>query len=303
MLSDYLKTTKTANVGLSSYKPISAKPDLKSSQGLYDLAVRSGLQKDADRLLKQQSGEEMKKIFSGGFISDIFDVLNAFQYGVVGTLKGDGFMQGVKSRSSFSDKDALGDKGLPGVIAGIALDIAVDPLTYIAPATIAKKIPFLSKIGKAVKETAFGRLVPKTIKTGAGEKAIQQLEGGSRLGKYTAEKFVWMFGADPVFKRAWERGLVNTAISESNIVPLVKTFSKIDQKIAGKALKSLGATVKGGVQRTARLTDTELKKVLSGKSYEIMKKGNDTINDLGKQLVDLGVLDKKVFEESFEEHI
>jgi len=120
-------------------------PDTSTTTGLYNLAVQSGLQGDADRVLAAQTGEETKKIFSGGFISDVFDVLNSLQYGVVGVLKGKGFMEGVRTRQSFSDKDALGDNGIPGVIAGIGLDIAVDPLTYIAPWTIAKKIPMLAK--------------------------------------------------------------------------------------------------------------------------------------------------------------
>src|SRR3990167_10835623 len=65
--------------------------DVDTSTGLYNLAVQSGLQGRADEILKQQQGEETKKFFSGGYISDIFDVLNAAQYGVVGLLKGKSF--------------------------------------------------------------------------------------------------------------------------------------------------------------------------------------------------------------------
>jgi hypothetical protein len=108
----------------------STQANTKSVQGLLNLANQSGLGNDANRIIQQNSGEDTKKIFSGGFISDIFDVLNSLQYGVVGVLKGKGFLQGVQTRQSFSDKDALGNNGLPGVIAGIALDIACDPLTY-----------------------------------------------------------------------------------------------------------------------------------------------------------------------------
>src|SRR3990167_4028848 len=134
------------NAALSRFP--SRKNDLETSSGLYNLAVQNGLQGRADDILKQQQGEETKKFFSGGFISDIFDVLNASQYGVVGLLKGKSFIEGVRTRQSFSDKDALGDSGWPGVIMGIALDIAVDPLTYIAPYTLVKKIPVLGKLVK-----------------------------------------------------------------------------------------------------------------------------------------------------------
>src|SRR3990167_9135431 len=68
----------------SKYKKVS--DDTDSSEGLYNLAVQSGLQGRADDILKQQQGEETKKFLSGGFISDVFDVLNAAQYGVTGLL-------------------------------------------------------------------------------------------------------------------------------------------------------------------------------------------------------------------------
>ena len=54
--------------------------DLKSTDGLYNLAVENGLQGEADRLLAAQQGEETKNYFSGGVISDIFDVINTLQY-------------------------------------------------------------------------------------------------------------------------------------------------------------------------------------------------------------------------------
>src|SRR3990167_10839291 len=126
-----------------------------TSQGLYNLSIQSGLKDQADKIIAKQLGEAPKQIFSGGFITDIFDVLNAFQYGVVGTLKGKSFLEGVKTRQSFTDEDALGDKGLPGIISGIALDIAFDPLTYIAPATIIKKVPFATKLLQGAKELIF----------------------------------------------------------------------------------------------------------------------------------------------------
>ena len=101
------------------------KPNLKELEGLKMLADNSGLKEEADRLLAEK-GEDPKKIFSGGFVSDVFDVLNSLQYGVTGLVKGKTFMEGVKTRQSFSDKDSLGQHGLPGMVAGIALDIAFD---------------------------------------------------------------------------------------------------------------------------------------------------------------------------------
>src|SRR3990167_3871595 len=152
--------------GISGGAPLPSARKLETSNELYNLAVQNGLQDRADDILKQQAGEETKKIFSGGFITDIFDVINAAQYGVVGLLKGKSFNEGVRTRQSFSDKDALGDSGLPGIVAGIALDIAVDPLTYIAPWTIIKRVPGALKLIEAGQKTAFGKMATKTIETG-----------------------------------------------------------------------------------------------------------------------------------------
>jgi len=133
--SDVLGTTKTSTTGFGKVLKSSVrlpKVDLGTVEGLQKTAEATGLGEEARRILASK-GEKPKEFLSGGFVSDVFDVLNALQYGVTGVLKGKSFTEGIKTRQSFSDKDALGDFGLPRTIAGIALDIAVDPLTYIAP--------------------------------------------------------------------------------------------------------------------------------------------------------------------------
>lgn len=457
----------------------------ETSDGLYNLAVQNGLQRQADRILASQQGEQTKKIFSGGFISDVFDVLSAAQYGVTGVLKGKSFAEGVRTRQSFSDKDALGDKGLPGVIGGILLDIAVDPLTYIAPYTIVKKIPLLDKALKAGKAAVFGKKVEKIIdfgdetiskldplineakkyksaeefvkaqpklyhggsadikdiqlgksnfqktfymsenpdyaksfggnksslneimvdskakladlrkpsddlvkqiediisskptgktvriqkpdgtflempetkgglsnpvhsskdilngirqgkayfaempevknalkklgydgmitqesKMGANfgvwnkdilktksqleeiwnvakagaPKTYQALEGGTKVGKYLGQKFAWMFGADPIFRETFERGLKNTAISTQGVVDLVKPISKLEPTTASKLLK------RDETGRFIRVGLDELQKVLTPEELQNVSAIYNRIDDLGKQAVDLGLL-------------
>src|SRR4030042_3990925 len=173
----------------------SGKTDLGTVTGLQQTAQQANLEKRTQQILAQK-GEQIKQIFSGGFISDIFDVLNALQYGVVGVLKGKGFSEGVRTRQSFSDKDALGDNGIPGVIGGIALDIAADPLTYIAPWTVLKRVPGLVKGGSAIKKLAFGKQVEKAIEIGGEGIPKTEIEGGTKLGKYLAEKLAYRFGKD-----------------------------------------------------------------------------------------------------------
>lgn len=278
---------------------ISKAKDLDSSAGLYDLALKSGLKPEADRIVKQHTGEDVKKIFSGGFISDIFDVLNAAQYGVTGMLKGKSFGEGVKTRQSFSDKDALGDNGIPGVIAGLMLDIAVDPLTYIAPWTILKKIPGVVKGVKLAEELTVGKKVITGIEDPVQKltKLSEKREGGTRVGKYLAEKFVYGFGVDPVYRILSERTTKNIGSAMTTATDMIKQTVKFDPKISEKLLtrKPDGTFIRTGLK--------ELKETLSPEELEKVKGIWSNIDNLGKEAVELGLLSKSKFEEGLGEYI
>lgn len=277
---------------------VSAK-QLESSDGLYNLAVQNGLQDRADALLAQQQGEETKKFFSGGYISDIFDVFNAAQYGITGLLKGKSFNEGVLTRQSFSDKDSLGDLGVPGIIAGVAMDIAVDPLTYIAPWTVLRKIPGAIKLIEAGQKAAFGKMVTKTIDTGIEgvEKTYETLEGGTKLGQYLGQKFVWMFGQDSVYRKTFERSTLNTAVETQNIVELTRAVTKLEPDTAAKLLQKVQPE---GFEtfRFARTPIADLQKILSQEEYEPVAKLWNKIDDMGQEMVDLKLLSKETYEES-----
>jgi len=270
--------------------------NLDTSTGLYRTAVDSGLKREADNILRQNAGEETKKIFSGGFISDAFDVLNAMQYGVVGMMKGKTFMEGVKTRQSWTDQDALGDLGLPGVIGGTILDIAFDPLTYIAPLTVIKHIPGAVKAGKAISKAAVGERVAKL---GKADKALkltrlkETREGGTKVGKLLAEKVVYGFGVDPVYRHLGER--MHKSIGEANMtaVNIARKLSKFDTETAQKLIRR---TADGTVKRVPL---AELKKTLSPEEFEIVQEGWKALDDYGRQAVKLGLLSKRKFEEDF----
>lgn len=281
------------SAGLGDTPPRVSSKQLRSVEGLTGLASQVGLEKEAKRALGAQQGEDPREIFSGGFISDAFDVLNSAQYGVVGMLKGKTFLEGVKTRQSFSDQDALGDKGIPGMIAGIALDIAFDPFTYIAPATILKKIPGATKLLKGAKEAAFGKRVTKAIE--GTEKTYEAIEGGTKLGKYTAQKFTWMFGADPAFRETFERGLKNTAIETQHIVDLAKGVAKLTPQTAAKLLTK---------DKTGRFIRAPLEKLaLNADEVEVVGALYKKIDDLGAEAVNLGLLSKATYEENIGQYI
>jgi hypothetical protein len=278
--SDILKNKKT-NTGFGSIlgggtttKNLSGTSDLETVSGLKQVAKNSGLKEEANLAL-QEKGEKPKEIYSGGVIMDIFDTLNALQYGVTGLLKGKSFSEGVKTRQSFSDKDALGDKGLPGTIGGIALDIAVDPLTYIPYFGWGKAaLKGISGVAKAT-----GKAITKTSLIGKTSEKI-----GNTLGR----AFIYRFGQDPLYKEIAERSIKNINTGIGNVLELARPLTKLDsntQKIITEARK------------TGKLE--ELPKELLSKS----KPAFDELDRLGKEAVDVGLLKKEVYEQNVGKYI
>jgi len=286
--------------------------DTKTSEGLYNLAVQNGLQADADRLIARQSGESVNKIFSGGFISDIFDTLNMLQYGVTGVLKGKSFMEGVKTRQSFSDKDALGEFGVPGVIGGIAADIAVDPLTYISLGSIPvikHGLGVLGKVGKVIKDFAIGKKVFTGVDTGtvyktaeeavkSGERVVEGLQGGTKVGGYITSKLAYSIGRDPVFMKTYERSIRNIAVTTQEVVNFGKAVAKLTPDIAKQIVK-----VVDNQGRLGRVPFAELAGKLTPDQLAPVAKLYNYIDNLGKEAVDLGLLSKEKFEENIGEYM
>lgn len=299
--------------GLEPLKPLGAlKPlglsgevDTKTSLGLYSIAKKNGLQDEANDIIKLHSGEETKKFFSGGVISDVFDVLNVASYGVVGTLKGQSFADGIKNRESFSDKDSLGQYGLTGMVAGIALDIATDPFTYIAPWTALKKVPGFAKGTEAVIEKTLGKTEQKIIEDGTG-RTISEIESLTPIQKtthYVADKVVWMYGQDPVFRETYEKMQRGIGIQTTAVSKLLAPFNKIDPAVADKLLTRIAPDVEGGVERLARQDINVLQRELSAEQFAKIKPIWDKIDGMGKELVDLGVLGKDKFEENIGSYV
>jgi len=294
MLSDYLSKTK-ASTGLSRFttnQPTST-ANLKTSAGLYGLAVQSGLQGQADRIMGEK-GEEANKLFSGGFISDVFDVLNAAQYGIVGVLKGKGFNEGVKTRQSWSDKDALGEFGIPGMIGGIALDIGCDPLTYIAPWTIAKKIPGVSKGAKALVSKVFGKMGKVAIKTSKGAMDMDVLQGGTKAGRWLAEKFKYQFGHSKVYKDALQRQVRATAKGVRNTMDIIKPIADTPENIKN-INKILTRTADN---RIVRKSADEIRKLLPADVAKRVISLGDDIDKNGKKLFKLAGMSEDIWLEN-----
>lgn len=278
----------------STYKGYGFNQDLQTSDGLYNLAQQAGLKDKADEIVVKNTGEDINKIYSGGWISDIMDTLNVTSYGVVGMLKGQSFMDGVKNRESFSDKDSLGQYGLGGVIAGLALDIVTDPLTYIAPWTLAKKIPGVIRVADKVTDVVAGRnVITEIAETGV---SVAERKGG--LLSPLFEKTVWMAGADPVFRETYEKSMMYHA---GAITKITNEVLRPIQDIAPNNMKELFARDQTG--RIFRRSNDDLSRVLDKDTFAKVAKANDAIDEWGQKLVDVGLLSKEKFDEGLGEYV
>ena len=283
-------------------------PDLDTSYGLYDVAVKTGLKPEADKLLAAHTGEHPKEFWSGGFISDIFDTLNTLDYGVVGLLKGQSFNEGVRTRASFTDKDSFGDSGIPGIVFGLALDIAVDPLTYIAPLTVLNKIPGFTKGAKLSTEWTFGRQVVGEIAETAVSKGqkltrlVEKREGGTKVGTYFAEKLKWGFGQDPIYKEIGQQKARNIGIASEKIIDVSKGLNKIPNKgIVDKLI------MKDDIGQIVRKPIKQLQEELSPEDFKEVSEQitffDTTLKEYGQEMVDLGLVDEGTFINNFDTYL
>lgn len=266
--------------------------DLKTTQGLYDVASRAGLQSEADEALHRAGGSEHKYL-SGGFLMDGVDILNTLSYGMVGLAKGVGFTEGVKNRESFSDEDSLGKYGWQGKIGGFVLDILVDPLTYIAPWKLVSKVPGAANLLKSIKGGMIGEL--KTIDI-EGQKLFQREGGWSPLNFFN-DKLVYGFGADEKFLDGYRKtmGSADNMLVEAE--QFVETFSKIDQDIAKKTIDF--------DEQGFRISKPweQLQRELPANELESIRPLYDMKKTMMDELVDLGYLSKETAQRNMDTYM
>ena len=242
--------------------------DLKTVSGLEKRAAQIGVSKQAKKITESY-GEDPEKIFSGGFITDVFDVLNATQHGVVGILKGKSFREGMQTRESFSKKDAyaLSDDATLRILGGTALDIAVDPMTY---------VPILG-LGKAVLRTA-GAAAKIAGKTATKLPLI----GNSvkQTGDILGRALVYRYGQDPIYQKIAEKSQKAIGIGIQNVLDIVRPITKLDSA----AQIAIGNARKAG--NLESLTPDILEKA---------KPAFAELDRLGREAVDVGLLDEQTY--------
>ena len=226
---------------------------LKTTGGLLKVAQKTGYGEQAQKLL--QTTESPTKIFSGGPVQDILDSLNAVQHGVAGMIQGRGFLRGIETRASFSNQDSSGQFGIPGIVAGIMLDIVTDPLSYLGGFGVLTKAKRVVGTIEAVQKA---------------KRAVSE----SRIGAYLGSKFIYRFGQDPVYKLLDTRREKNIGIAVQNIVEISKPLRQIDPKIRVLLTKTneAGQTIRKSAEEVAETLAGLEPKVRQGvmKSYEQM---------------------------------
>lgn len=275
--------------------------DFESSDGLYSAAQQVGLGAEADRAVKPYSGEN-GKFLSGGWVSDMFDYLNALDYGVVGMLKGKTFREGIENRESFSDSDSLGKYGVTGKIAGFVADVLVDPLNFIPPI---KVVGLLGKVGKAAKldkfanpliRKTFGELTEIKLPDELGGGSTKIVTGGVKVLNSIRTMFEYGFGADAQafagLSKAYGKGEAEIHRSAS----LFQNFSRLQPEVKKNILK-FGDD--GSVQT---ITKAEAMRVMSGKDLEEATAVLDLKEELMQKLVDEGGLTRADAEKRFSEY-
>ena len=246
-------------------KPRIPSPLLKTEPGLQAAMKITGLESEAQRLLKEK-GENPDQIFSGGTFSDIFDTLNALSYGNVGFIKGVGYKEGIKTRESFTKGSQLADPGLFRFLVGLALDIAVDPLTYspVAPASIVSKVGKIPGVAKAASKVA-------------------DVAQSSWIGQQIGTRLVYRFGQDPVYRKMDELRIKNIGVSNENSMNLVKPIAALNKEAQQRIAEARKA---GNLDNL----DDDLKALAEPAFAELDK--------LGKEAVEAGLLSAEKYEEN-----
>ncbi len=281
------------------YKPYESKyafnPDLDTSEGLYKLANQAGLKEDADRVIKRVGGDP-HEFFSGGFVSDVMDVLNIGSYGMVGVLKGKGFTEGVKNRETFSDEDSLGQYGFTGKMAGMVLDIVVDPTTYVAPWKLVTKIPGVANKLDGATTRLVGELTPIQI----GEKEVNLRVGGWTPLTFLANKFVYGFGMDKSVLTGMQETIDRAGVKTAEAEELITAIAKIDPKVADQALEWKTDGVSDWIGRKSL---TDLQRTLTKEQMDVVRPIYETIERNADELVELGRLSSKTRDKYIDDYV
>lgn len=279
-----------------NYDPVKSSyafnPNLDTPEGLYKLASSIGMKEGADRAVERAGGES-QRFLSGGWFMDVMDILNIGSYGIVGMVKGKGFIEGVKNRESLSDDDSLGKYGWQGKIAGFIGDIVLDPFTYLAPMKLVTKVPGIVKGAKFAKSKLVGDLTPIVVD---GQTTFERVGGWSPL-KVLGNKLIYGFAVDRKYLDAEQQIIGRTEAMAGDADNLIGIFSKMDPELMKKTLSK---------DDTGRFISTpldQLQRELSPAQTEVVSSIYKMRDEMMDRLTDLGVISRETRDEHWETYL
>lgn len=257
--------------------------DLKTPKGLFKMAQSAGLETDARRVVANAGGES-GKYMSGGFLMDGMDLLNTFSYGMVGLVKGKGFIEGVKNRESLSDQDALGQYGFVGKVAGMVGDILLDPMTYVSPLKLVSKIPGVASTLEQASTKLFGELLTIEVQ---GQKTFHR-EGGWTPLTFLSDKLVYGYAVGKDYLNGMER----TAGRNDALLGEADNILQKMGKIGKDTFDSTLTRAEDGSIMSKPLSEleVEMKRAGKDKEFENIKELYDFRDALMQRQVDRGVI-------------
>lgn len=245
-------TTKTNTI-------VGKKRDLQTLEGLQALAEEKGVGEEAQKISTEvRPGEKPKEIFSGGFISDIFDALSVGQYAVAGLAEGKTLKEAIDTRSSWTDPELLGRYGGVGTIAGVVADIFIDPVNL---------IPVLG----------FGEKALKSIKQGT--KFLAETKVAKPVADALGRAFIYRFGQNPVYAKIAEDAFKAIAVGQEKALGISRPIAKL---AASEQLK-IGKYLKGEIT------------TLDEKLLPLANQARNEFKKLGEEAVKVGLLDSDTY--------
>jgi hypothetical protein len=248
-----------SNLTVKTGTVVGKKRDLQTLDGLQELAKEKGVGAEAQKITSEvRAGEKPKEIFSGGFISDVFDALSVGQYAIAGAAEGKTLKDAIKTKSSWTDPELLGRYGTVGTIAGVVADIFADPINL---------IPVFGWGTKAL----------DGIKQGV--KLAEEVKFAKPVFDALGRGFIYRFGQSPVYAKMAEDTFKAIVVGQQTALEIARPITKLTSKEQIK----IGQWLKGEIP------------TLDEKLLRLANQARNEFKKLGQEAVDVGLLDSDTY--------
>lgn len=221
--------------------------------------------------------EHRGRYLSGGVVSDVFDILSTFQYGLAGVAVGKTFQEGVKTRASYEQLliNAGVEPGAYRTLVGLGADILLDPTWFVNPASVAKVLGKIGPLAKAAQQ-------------------IGQSVKASKVGSTIGRNAIYAFNQPEALKIADLKRLETIGGPVQKSMQLLKQINKEKPAFHSFLTDIIEEPSAEGRNAILRLAEKE---GLSGKRLiKISEEARDLSQSYGKLMVETGVITQKQYD-------